>query len=103
MWHFCLRVDIVSREDSMSLDARGTNDVKLGFRFTQPTFDINRYDQIWFFGDQPNQTDGSDEGRLVQRGWDHGGDGTSPGAGHEAIRACQRLRRKSRESRPRRV
>lgn len=60
-WWVTFEVDIVSREEKMSHDARGSNDVKfLNFRFTQSDFDIHRYDQIWFFGDQPNATDGSD-------------------------------------------
>src|SRR5688572_20339561 len=31
-----------------------------GFKFTNFGFDINAYDQIWFFGDRPNRNDGAD-------------------------------------------
>jgi hypothetical protein len=60
-WWVSFEVDLVTREDHISPAALGTNSVlHTGFRFTQRGFDIDRYDQIWFFGDQPNDTDGSD-------------------------------------------
>jgi hypothetical protein len=30
------------------------------FSFTDPSFDINVYDQVWFFADRPNENDGAD-------------------------------------------
>lgn len=89
-WWVGFEVDIATREESISSDALGTNSVKYcAFKFTQADFDIDRYDQIWFFADQPNDNDGSDattdahilppytlvdeELRIIAEWMDHGG------------------------------
>lgn len=60
-WWIGFEVDVATREETISGKALGTNFVKfLNFKFTQSDFSIDAYDQIWFFADQPNDTDGSD-------------------------------------------
>src|SRR5688572_16122379 len=80
-WWIRFEVDIATREASISPAMLDGNTVKYrAFKFSQgfvvPTvpgvpvpegphngpsfFDIDRYDQIWLFADQPNDTDGSD-------------------------------------------
>ena len=53
-WWVGFEVDVATREQSMGDLFRGGYTVKYsGFKF-DPAFDIDRYDQIWFFGDRPN-------------------------------------------------
>ena len=104
-------VDIATREESISEDALGGDAVRhCGFRFTSSDFDIDRYDQIWFFGDQPNETDGSDattdahilppytldddEARLIAMWMDRGG-GVFATGDHNVLGAslCSRIPR----------
>jgi hypothetical protein len=58
-WNARIEVAIATREASISDDARDGREVRYcGFKFTQPDFDIDAWDQIWFFADQPNKDDG---------------------------------------------
>ena len=81
------QLSIATREASISDFARDGREVKyINFRFTQPDFNINEWDQIWFFADQPNFDDGGaldtddmivplDDGEalLLAQWMDHGG------------------------------
>ncbi len=60
-WWVGLEVDIATREETITAEDAGTNSVQYeNFRFTDAQFNVDHYSQIWFFGDQPMQTDGSD-------------------------------------------
>lgn len=61
-WWVRFDVDIATREECVSEAASGGNTVAFtAFKFTCRDFNIDDYDQIWFFADQPNGTDGSDQ------------------------------------------
>ncbi|MGH8193871.1 MAG: hypothetical protein ACREQ8_05625 [Woeseiaceae bacterium] len=57
-WWVRFHVDVARHDDV------GGNEPLLAypkpFRFTDPSFDIDAYDQIWFFADRPNRRDGAD-------------------------------------------
>jgi hypothetical protein len=54
-WWVRFDVEIVTREETISEFALGGNTVVCtSFKFTS---DIDEYDQIWFFADQPNTMD----------------------------------------------
>jgi hypothetical protein len=58
----CFEVHIATRERAIDEFSRGGHTVDyVGFRFTQADFQINNYQQIWFFADQPSQADGGDQ------------------------------------------
>lgn len=60
-WWVRFEVDIATREETISDFSRDSHEVAYaGFRFNSDGFDIDAYDQVWFFADQPNKTDGSD-------------------------------------------
>lgn len=60
-WWNEFKVDVATREETISDFAAGGHAVKYtGFRFTRSDFNIDSYDQIWLFADQPNKDDGSD-------------------------------------------
>lgn len=63
VWSWWIRfdIDVATREEAISSSALGSNTVRyVNFRFTSADFDIDWYDQIWFFGDQPSANDGDD-------------------------------------------
>ncbi len=88
-WWVRFEVDIATRETTISDYARAGNTVITNFSFTHGSFDIDRYHQIWFFGDQPSENDGDetttdedivppftlepDELRLIAEWMDRGG------------------------------
>lgn len=52
-------VGIVTREESISDVSRGGHHVLYcGFKFTQDGFNLDNWDQVWIFADQPNIQDG---------------------------------------------
>jgi hypothetical protein len=57
-WWVKTEVRVASRDGSPGFVGVGSGITYNGFRFTQPGFDIDEYDQIWFFGDHPGE--GSD-------------------------------------------
>lgn len=62
-------VGLATREASISDLARGGHDILYcGFKFTQPGFDLDSWDQVWLFGDQPNLDDGGPSDTDAQIG-----------------------------------
>jgi hypothetical protein len=60
-WWISINVHVATREQTITAAELGTNTVQYqNFRFTDGEFNIDNYDQVWFFGDQPSQDDGSD-------------------------------------------
>lgn len=57
-WWVRFHVDIARHDDVPGNEPLLTHPKP--FRFTDPGFDINGYDQIWFFADRPNEQDGKD-------------------------------------------
>jgi hypothetical protein len=54
-------VGIATREVSISDFSRGGHDVLYrGFKFTQDGFNLDQWDQVWIFADQPNLDDGGE-------------------------------------------
>ena len=85
-----IELGIATRETSISDDARDGREVRYrGLKFTQLDFNIDAWDQIWFFADQPNTDDGGprdtdanilppyvlddDEARILAEWMDRGG------------------------------
>lgn len=59
-WWVQFHVDIAKRDGTLPEEALGSHVVTYpSFRFTQPDFNIDAYDQVWFFGDQPNDSAGA--------------------------------------------
>jgi hypothetical protein len=52
-------VDVAKRDGSFDQEQLGSHQgaVFQNFKFTDASFDIDRYDQIWFFGDRPQGVD----------------------------------------------
>ncbi|MGH7467193.1 MAG: hypothetical protein ACRENP_04330 [Longimicrobiales bacterium] len=70
-WWTRFEIDVADRKgDPLQNLNPGDYGVRFsGFRFTRPGFDINAYDQIWFFGDEPGQdadVPGADDS-IIQR------------------------------------
>jgi hypothetical protein len=63
-WWVRFEIDIARRIDTLdSNEALDGHRIKYQqFRFTDPGFDLDSYDQVWLFGDLPNFDDGSDTG-----------------------------------------
>lgn len=57
-WWLRFSVDVARHDDCPSNEPLLT--YPKPFRFTGAGFDINSYDQIWFFADRPNKMDGGD-------------------------------------------
>jgi len=56
-----VELSVATREESICDAARGDYDVRYtGFKFTQPDFDGDAWDQVWFFADRPNEHDGGE-------------------------------------------
>ena len=56
-----VELSIATREQSISDEARGGHDVRYtGFKFRQPDFNGDAWDQVWFFADRPNEHDGGE-------------------------------------------
>lgn len=59
-WDVAVEVGIATREESISEEMRDGREVRYSdFKFTQSDFDIDQWDQIWFFADQPYEGDGT--------------------------------------------
>src|SRR4051812_657463 len=53
------QVDLAKR-DGTSTAGDNINPIKYGnFKFTNPGFNLDSYEQVWFFGDLPNNNDGA--------------------------------------------
>jgi hypothetical protein len=59
-WWTSFTVDVAKREKVQPGDPAYAGLEYDEFRFTNPGFDINAYDQIWFFGDNPSGDDETD-------------------------------------------
>jgi hypothetical protein len=60
-WWVSFEVDVAKRDGCLQTEDLGGYELKYhNFRFTDPGFDLDSYDQVWLFGDQPSQQDGAD-------------------------------------------
>lgn len=57
-WWVHFEVDIAKRDGDLVDDSRPLK--YPNFKFTNDGFDLNGYDQVWFFADNPSQGDGGD-------------------------------------------
>jgi hypothetical protein len=69
-WWVRFEVDVVRRDDGIQRlcapDSPDENPASFNFRFTNAGFDIDQYDQIWFFGDFPsNRPDDPNDAKYV--------------------------------------
>ena len=108
-WWVRFEVDVVRRDDGTQRlcapDSPDENPASLNFRFTNVGFDIDEYDQIWFFGDFPsNEPNNPDDARYsplsdselkVARRWMNRGGGVFGTGDHSNLGAsmCSRIPR----------
>jgi hypothetical protein len=65
-WWVKIEVDVAKRDGSSAYGILGDTIRYRGFRFTQAGFDIDAYDQVWFFGDHPGEaSDGLTDDGIV--------------------------------------